>query len=323
MSIGGGDVNLVDSLLMGNIRALAKAITAVENGLPEAEEILSTIFPQTGKSLVIGITGSPGAGKSSMVDCMIGYYRKQGKTVGVVAVDPTSPFTGGALLGDRIRMQEHSLDHGVFIRSMGSRGSLGGLSQGTKNAVRLMDAFGKDIIIVETVGVGQSEVEIMNVAHTTLVVLTPNAGDTIQILKAGIMEIADVFVINKADLDGANKVQAEVEAFLHLKAIQEWNIPVIPVISIKNQGIDRLCGSIEDHWAYLFKSNKWQNEEMVRLRKEVEEIVTLKVREWIMKEVKANSEWEKLLDKLYNKSMGPYEVVETILDNFFNCVYDK
>jgi len=316
-------VNLVDSLLSGNIRALAKAITAVENELPEAEEILSTLFPHTGKGFVIGVTGSPGAGKSSMVDCMISYYRKQGKTVGVIAIDPTSPFTGGALLGDRIRMQEHSLDDGVFIRSMGSRGSLGGLSQGTKNAVRLMDAFGKDIIIVETVGVGQSEIEVMNVAHTTLVVLTPNAGDTIQILKAGIMEIADVFVINKADLDGATKVKGEVEGFLHLKAKQEWDIPVIPVVSSKNQGIDKLCGSIEDHWKHLFKNNTWQKQERVRLRREVEEIMSLKIKESVFKEIKNNSEWEKLLDKLYNKSLGPYEVVETILDNFFNCVYDK
>ncbi|WP_028307671.1 methylmalonyl Co-A mutase-associated GTPase MeaB [Desulfitibacter alkalitolerans] len=320
-------MKIVDSLLQGNVRALAKAITAVENGLPEAEEILTALFPYTGKAHVIGVTGSPGAGKSSMVDCMIAYYRKLGKTVGVVAVDPTSPFTGGALLGDRIRMQEHFLDDDVFIRSMGSRGGLGGLSQGAKNAVRLLDAFGKDIVIVETVGVGQSEVEIMNVAQTTLVVLTPNAGDTIQVLKAGVMEIADIFVINKSDLDGAHTVKIEVEAFLHLKEKlkdkDEWDIPVMPVVSIKNQGIDSLCTSIEKHKAHLFSTDKWLEEQKLRLSREVQDMAALKIREHIFNELKNNAQWEQLLDKLYSKSLGPYEVVDYILDNFFNSVYDN
>ncbi|MBS3970910.1 MAG: methylmalonyl Co-A mutase-associated GTPase MeaB [Clostridia bacterium] len=320
-------MRLVDSLLQGNIRALAKAITAVENGLPGAEEILTALFPYTGKAHVIGVTGAPGAGKSSLVDCMIAYYRKLGKTVGVVAVDPTSPFTGGALLGDRIRMQDHFLDDDVFIRSMGSRGSFGGLSQGTKNVIRLLDAFGKDIIIVETVGVGQSEVEIMNVAHTTLVVLTPNAGDTIQVLKAGVMEIADIFVINKSDLDGAHRVKTEVEAFLCLKEKleekDEWDIPVIPVVAIKNQGIDSLCTSIAEHKAHLLGTDKWLEEQRLRLSKEVQDMAALKIREHIFNELKNNAQWEQLVDKLYNKSLAPYEAVDYILDNFFNSVYDN
>lgn len=320
-------MRLIDSLLQGNIRSLAKAITVVENGLPEAEEILNTLYPFTGKAHIIGVTGSPGAGKSSLVDCMIAYYRKLGKTVGVVAVDPTSPFTGGALLGDRIRMQEHFLDDGVFIRSMGSRGSLGGLSQGTKNVVRLLDAFGKDIIIVETVGVGQSEIEIMHLAHTTLVVLTPNTGDTIQVLKAGVMEIADIFVVNKSDLDGADRVKTEVEAFLNLKKkLAEkdlWDIPVIQVISIKNQGIDILCASITEHKAYLLSTDKWLEKQKLRLREEVQDLVASKIKDYIFNKLRNDPQWEQLVDRVYNKSLAPYELADYILDNFFVSVYDN
>ncbi len=310
---GGADaVNLVHSLLNGNVRALSKAITVVENRQDETEKILSCIFPHTGKSHVIGVTGSPGAGKSSLVGRLISYYRKMDKTVGVIAVDPTSPFSGGALLGDRIRMQEHCLDPGVFIRSMGSRGNLGGLSQGTKDAVRLLDAYGKDIIIVETVGVGQSEVEIMNIAHTTLVVLTPNAGDTIQVLKAGIMEIADIFVINKSDLDGANRVKAEVEAYLHLKEKLEWDIPVMPVIAIKNQGIQDLCEKVDEHRKFLLANDNWRKKRAVNLRKEVEEIICYKIKGYLASEFKNNSYWQELLDRLNKNLISPYEVADKI-----------
>jgi LAO/AO transport system kinase len=305
-------MELSKELLKGNLRALSKAITIVENRASQSEEILTQIYPHTGKAHIIGVTGSPGAGKSSLVDRLISYYRKQNKTVGVIAVDPSSPFSGGALLGDRIRMQQHALDCGVYIRSMGSRGSLGGLSQGTKDVVRLIDAYGKDVIIIETVGVGQSEVEIMNIAHTTLVVLTPNAGDTVQVLKAGIMEIADIFVINKSDLDGASKVKNEVESYLHLKEQQDWCIPVIPVVALKNEGIDELCKNIDKHKDYLFSNDNWKIEEKLKLQKEVEDIISLKVKEYVSEELKNNSDWNHVLDQLSKKLIAPYQVAEKI-----------
>ncbi|MBC7104679.1 MAG: methylmalonyl Co-A mutase-associated GTPase MeaB, partial [Firmicutes bacterium] len=196
----------------GEQRALARVISLVENEAPEKDELLRRLYPRTGGAYVVGLTGAPGSGKSSLVDRLTGLLRRTGRTVGIVAVDPTSPFTGGALLGDRIRMQEHACDDGVFIRSMGTRGSLGGLARTTKDVIRVLDAFGFDYVLVETVGVGQAELDIMHVADTTVVVLTPATGDSIQTIKAGIMEIADVFAVNKADLPGARKLAVEVEA---------------------------------------------------------------------------------------------------------------
>jgi LAO/AO transport system kinase len=196
---------IVKGVLNGDRRMVARAISLIENEDVNKNSILSELYPHTGKAYVIGITGAPGSGKSSLVDRLLATLRQRGLTVGVIAVDPTSPFTGGAILGDRIRMQEHALDKDIFIRSMGTRGSLGGLSRATKDAIQVLDAFGKDIVVVETVGVGQSEVDIIKYADTTLVVLTPASGDSVQTIKAGIMEIADVFVVNKADLAGADR----------------------------------------------------------------------------------------------------------------------
>jgi LAO/AO transport system kinase len=238
----------------------------IDDGLPEANAALRQLFPKTGKAYVIGITGSPGAGKSTLTNRLIAHYRKAGKSVAVIAVDPTSPFTGGAILGDRIRMQDHATDPQVFIRSLATRGNLGGLSRATGDCVRVMDALGREVIIVETVGVGQDEVEISQLAHTTCVLLVPGMGDDIQAIKAGILEVADVFVVNKADIDGADRVVRELNSMLELrhagrpkfeaagktaKTFDEWEPPILKVVAAKDQGVDALVEAIERHRAHL------------------------------------------------------------------------
>jgi LAO/AO transport system kinase len=232
----------------GERRALGRLLTIVEQGGPDAVAALAAAHQYTGGAYVIGVTGPPGAGKSTTVDRLIALYRQQGKTVGVLAVDPTSPFTGGAFLGDRIRMQQHYLDEGVFIRSMATRGAYGGLPRMVKASLRVLDASNKDVIIVETVGVGQTEVDIMRVADTVVVVLVPEAGDAIQTMKAGLLEIADIFVVNKADRPGANRLITELESMLHMANMPDWwRIPVLETQASNNVGMDKLLATIEEH----------------------------------------------------------------------------
>ncbi|MHB1419563.1 MAG: methylmalonyl Co-A mutase-associated GTPase MeaB, partial [Bacillota bacterium] len=299
-------MNIVNELLAGNKRALAKAISLVENDSPDKKEVMSQLYPRTGNSYVIGITGSPGAGKSSLVDKLTGYARKLGLTVGIIAVDPTSPFSGGALLGDRIRMQDHALDEGVFIRSMGTRGSLGGLARATKEAIKVLDAYGRDLVLVETVGVGQSELDIMNAADTTVVVLTPGAGDVIQTMKAGIMEIADVFVVNKADMDGAHKLVADVEGMLDLAGHREWRPPVVQAIAIKDKGIDEIYAAISKHRSFLESEKKLDMLRKRRLRLEVVDTVVEEVKNRINKQFQGSQDLEKLLERVMEKELDPY-----------------
>ena len=258
----------------GDVRALSRAIRMVEDGDPAVADVLRISRSRTGKTLVVGITGPPGSGKSTLADLLVEKWRAQNLTVGVIAVDPSSPFSGGALLGDRVRMQRHSGDEGVFIRSMAARGHLGGLASATREAVRLIDASGKDRCLLETVGVGQSELEVMLTADTTIVVTTPTAGDSVQVIKAGILEIADIFVVNKADLLGAARVSRELKELVHeTKGMDDWQPPVVQTNGKNGEGIDELVGEIERHLAYLKDSNQLQRRRLERLRAEVEAIV--------------------------------------------------
>ncbi|AVX20613.1 MULTISPECIES: methylmalonyl Co-A mutase-associated GTPase MeaB [Carboxydocella] len=310
--------SLVEGLLQGNKRSAAKLITIIENQEPQKEEMLAQIFPHTGNAFIIGITGSPGAGKSSLVDSLIRTIRSENKTVGIIAVDPSSPFTGGALLGDRIRMQEHALDPGVFIRSMGTRGSLGGLAHTTRDALRVLDAMGIDVILIETVGVGQSELDIMNVADTTVVVLTPGAGDHIQTIKAGIMEIADVFAVNKGDLPGADKVVTEVEAMLDLGCHTSWRPPVIKTSNLKQQGINELWEAINKHKQFLIANGLWEENRKKRFEQEVLEIVELELRKTIHKKVVDTPLMHEILQQVLERKLAPYNAAISIIRQGLN-----
>jgi LAO/AO transport system kinase len=246
----------VDRLRSGDSRALARAISAVENRAPESAQLLKTVFPFSGQARIIGLTGAPGAGKSTLVDQLARQYRRAGKTLGIIAVDPTSPFTGGAILGDRIRMQEHHADPGIYIRSMATRGSLGGLARTTADVATVLDAAGRDLILIETVGVGQDEVDIVKLADITMVMLVPGMGDDVQSIKAGIMEIADIFVINKSDREGAERVEREIRAMQSLVTRQDgWTPPVVKTVASEGKGVEELVVAIGEYEAYLQKEN--------------------------------------------------------------------
>ncbi len=306
--------DLIDRFKSGDTRALARTISLLENEDPQNEELMKELFYRTGRAYVIGFTGAPGAGKSSLVDLVVKQLRAEGQTVGIIAVDPTSPFTGGALLGDRIRMQEHALDKGVFIRSMGTRGSLGGLAKTTKDVVKALDAFGFDWVVVETVGVGQAELDIMHVADTTLVVLTPGAGDAIQTIKAGIMEIADIFAINKSDLPGADKIATEVEMMLdHQCDRMQWRPPVNQVSCFTGRGIPELVESIKKHRRYLTDNNLFLPRRQERLRAETLEIANHKWRQKVLKQLELPGKVNELLDRVVNKQTDPYTAAYEIL----------
>ncbi len=265
---------LAERIAKKEIRALAKAITLVERDDASKLELLQSIHPMTGRAHCIGLTGSPGAGKSSLVNRLIDFLRNKGLTVAVVAVDPTSPFSGGAILGDRVRMSRHFTDPGVFIRSMGTRGSLGGLSRTTKEAVRLIDAYGFDVILIETVGVGQSELDIMKVADTTALVLNPGSGDVVQVFKAGIMEIADVFVINKADYPGVGKLQGQINSLLDLiKKDKEWRPPVVRMVATQNKGFAEMWQQLEKHKELLRDDDEANQRNYKRFKDEVIDMV--------------------------------------------------
>lgn len=243
---------LAPRVLAGEVRAAARLMRWLDDELPEARDELKALYPHTGRAWILGITGSPGAGKSTLTDQLIRAFRAEGKTVGVVAVDPTSPFSGGAILGDRIRMQDHERDPGVFIRSVATRGNLGGLSRSTRDIIHVLDALGKDVILVETVGVGQDEVDIVGTAHTSIVVLVPGMGDDIQAIKAGILEIADVFVLNKADREGADRTEREIRMMIELGDMGRtgWKPPIARTVAVRGEGISELVGQLREHRAW-------------------------------------------------------------------------
>jgi LAO/AO transport system kinase len=247
---------LIDKLRSGDARTLARAISTVENRAAGSSELLKALFPHSGKARIIGLTGPPGAGKSTLVDHLARLYRKENRTVGIIAVDPTSPYTGGAILGDRIRMQEHFSDPGIYIRSMATRGSLGGLARTTADVATVLDASGRDLVMIETVGVGQDEVDIVRLVDVTVVILVPGMGDDVQTIKAGIMEIADIFVINKSDRDGAERVEREIRALQSLAARHDgWTPPIVKTVASEGTGVEELAAAIADYENYLKKEN--------------------------------------------------------------------
>ena len=303
-------------LLNKDKRAAARLISMMENGDAEAVQIIKEFYGMTGGARIIGITGPPGAGKSTVTDKLAKELRKAGKQVGIVAVDPTSPFTGGAILGDRVRMTDLSTDPGVFIRSMGTRGALGGLSKAAHGAVKVLDIFGMDYIFIETVGVGQSEIDIVKLADTVVMVMVPGLGDDIQAIKAGIMEIGDIFAVNKSDRDGAERTAAEIEAMLDFNRSEEYRPPVLKVIARDNTGISELLERIEGHWEYLVNSGSYEQKKINRLKIEIMDIF----RETVMKTVYSLSEDTNILDelsrKVFEKSLDPYSAAYTLMDEF-------
>ncbi|MFC4767448.1 methylmalonyl Co-A mutase-associated GTPase MeaB [Effusibacillus consociatus] len=315
-------MELVNRIVNGDRRAVARAITMIENGSPEKHDVLKALHSYTGRAYLVGITGPPGAGKSTLTDQLLFLLRKQGLQVGVIAVDPTSPFTGGAILGDRVRMGSHALDPGVFIRSMGTRGSLGGLAKATKEATRVLDAYGVDVVLVETVGVGQSELDIMHVADTTVVVLNPTAGDHIQTMKAGIMEIADVFVINKSDLPGADKTEREVNNMLDLIHDFDWRPPVVRTTSRDPGTFRELWEACSNHRVFLQESGGWEKKRQKRRQDEIvgiiEERLHQKIREWI----ENHATWQQVLEEVESGKKDPYQVADLILECYNTSTCD-
>ncbi len=307
--------NLAERLLSGDRRALARMVTLIENESPQARRYLAELHQHAGKAHIVGVTGAPGAGKSTLVTHIVRELRRRDRKVGVVAVDPTSPFTGGAILGDRIRMMELAGDPHVFIRSMASRGSLGGLSASTRDVVRAMDAAGYNPIIIETVGTGQAEVEVMRAAQTVLVVSAPGMGDEVQAIKAGILEIADIFVVSKADKPGADQTVAELAMLLsldpnrrlHDKSKPYWRIPVLKTSAIKDQGITQLVDAIEQHREYLVESGMLAHRAQRQVRSEVEALVVHAVMNALREEL-TEDEWQKLLEDITTRERDPYSV---------------
>ena len=303
---------LLGRAFAGDHRAIGRLISLVEAEAPSAKDIMKRIYPKTGNAQVIGVTGSTGAGKSTFVDRLVEQFKAENKKVGVIAIDPSSPFTGGAILGDRLRMQSHALDEDVFIRSMGSRGNLGGVSRGTHEGALILDACGYDVIIIETVGVGQSEVDIVKIADTICLVLVPGMGDDVQIMKAGIMEIADLFVVNKADREGADKVASDVQLMLKMLGEKEWIPPVALVSSQQNTGVDTVKEIIKNHRTYLTDSQEGLKRRASQLEMEVESILRGEISTVIEKVWKDNKE-SGVIEELSLRRTDPYSLAGEII----------
>ena len=334
--------SLADRVLAGEVRAASRLMRRIDDDDPAAIADLQALFPRTGKAYVLGVTGSPGAGKSTLTDRVVARFRAQGLSVGVLAVDPTSPFSGGAILGDRIRMQAHASDPGVFIRSLATRGSLGGLSRATGDCIRVMDAMGKDVVVVETVGVGQDEIDIAQMAHTTLLVTVPGMGDDIQAIKAGILEVADVFLVNKADLDGADRTVRELRQMLELRhAVRspptdhdrhhrlerraagkpaeppppsdEWEPPILKVIAARDQGLDPVIEAVAQHRAFLERTGQRAERERARARMQFLALLRNRLMQSALDRLEAErGRLDEVALAIARREADPYALAETL-----------
>jgi LAO/AO transport system kinase len=308
-------MSLAKRILEGDIRAASRLMRDIDDRMPSALEPLKELYPKTGRAYIVGITGPPGSGKSTIVDKMVDFFRKEGKSVGIVAVDPTSPFSGGAILGDRIRMQRHATDEGVFIRSLATRGCLGGLTRSTQDIINVMDAMGKDIILVETVGVGQDEVEIVNTAHTSIVIFVPGLGDDIQAIKAGIIEIGDLFVINKCDREGADKVERDLRMVLEMGRRREdnWEPLIFRTDAILGKGIFELVYGIYRHKQALEQNNAFEKKLRERTKTTFLEILESEVMAHFIEKMEKEGQWDKIIDDLMNRRIDPYSAAERVM----------
>ncbi|NUR08935.1 MAG: methylmalonyl Co-A mutase-associated GTPase MeaB [Nocardioidaceae bacterium] len=308
---------LIEGARKGDARSVARLISLVEDASPLLREVMAGLAPYTGHAQIVGITGAPGVGKSTSTNALVGELRRTGKRVGVLAVDPSSPFSGGALLGDRVRMQDHALDRDVYIRSMASRGHLGGLSWTTPQALRVLDAAGCDVVLVETVGVGQSEVEIAGLADTTLVLVAPGMGDAIQAAKAGILEIGDVYVVNKADRDGADQVRRDLRNMLALaeREDDDWKPPIVQTVAQRGQGVDEVVEKIDRHREWMASSGELERRRVRRARDEIEAIAVTALRaRW--GDVHGRSELDDLAEKVAAGASDPYAAADSLLEAF-------
>lgn len=309
--------NWVDRIRSGDVRALARAISLIEDSQPESLALLKALFPFSGRARLIGMTGAPGAGKSTLVDQLAREYRARQKTVGIIAVDPTSPYTGGAILGDRIRMQAHHADPGIYIRSMATRGFLGGLARTTTDVATVLDASGKDLVMIETVGVGQDEVDIVRLADVTIVILVPGMGDDVQTIKAGIMEIADIFVVNKSDREGADRVEREIRSMQSLAIRQDgWTPPVVKTVASEGKGVKELAAAIANFEEFLQKKDLLLPRKISSWRERLVEMLREALLQRLLKERITENDLNRMAADIAEHRRDPYSLVEEMVGSF-------
>jgi LAO/AO transport system kinase len=311
--------DIVEKIVAGDVRTVARLIRDIDDGMPEVREVLKDLYPHTGNAYVIGITGAPGVGKSTLVDQMVAHLRKRDKTVGVLAVDPTSPFSGGAILGDRVRMQRHSMDQGVFIRSLATRGHFGGLTQSTRSAIDVLDAMGKNYILVETVGVGQDEVDVVKSAHTTVIVVIPGMGDDIQAIKAGILEIGDIFLINKADREGCDKTMSDLKLMIEMDQKKydggAWKPPILKIQAVFDKGVAEFIDEIDNHAKCLEETAGGLDfrASQTKVRQELVEMIKARLIEEIIDRLTESGDFDRAVESIIKGKTDPYTACENLV----------